>query len=137
MKPTRIFILLISLSSLLSIGATNSVGNPYLGNIPNITNKADIPNRLNSQIQISNSSGNQSCHLCNDIVHIIQVEIHIANTSIIIIEDIVRTFCHTLPFPAQKKECFTLLDNLSEIIKWLMDGLSPHDICVKLGFCKK
>ena len=86
-------------------------------------------------LNIHNST-NQTCHLCNDIVEIIQAEIHIANGSIVIIEDVIRVFCHTLLFPSAKKECFFILNNLKQIINWLIQGLTPNDICKKLGLCK-
>jgi hypothetical protein len=98
----------------------------YTSAIPDI----NIP-PVNSQ-----NTTNQTCHLCNDIVEIIQAEIKIANGSIAIIEDVIRAFCHTLIFPSAKKECFFILNSLQQIINWLIQGLTPNDICKKLGLCK-
>ena len=45
-------------------------------------------------------------------------------------------FCnHLTILPIQKKECLFLLDHIQDIINWIMQGISPGDICVKLGFC--
>ena len=37
--------------------------------------------------------------------------------------------------PFRKNECLFILDNLQNIINWLLDGLTPNDICVKIGLC--
>ncbi len=82
------------------------------------------------------SNGNTTCHLCQDIVQIIDAEIRIANGSIAIIEDVVRAFCHTLLIPASKTEWLYILSQLQNIINWLIHGISPKDICIKLGLCQ-
>ena len=78
---------------------------------------------------------NSTCTLCNDVVNIIDGEIHIVNSSINIIENVVRVFCHALIIPVAKKECNFLLDNIQIIINYLIQGLTPKSICEKLGFC--
>ena len=35
----------------------------------------------------------------------------------------------------QKKISFLHSGHIGDIINWIIDGLSPTDICVKLGFC--
>jgi len=82
------------------------------------------------------NSTNGTCTLCNDVVNIIDGEIHIANSSINIIENIVSVFCHSLIIPIAKKECNFLLDNIQTIINYLIQGLTPNSICEKLGLCK-
>ena len=116
-----------------------------LANKP-ITNNIKPSNHINqiNQIKpinpmmgiINHNQSNISCHLCSDIVNIIDAEIHLANGSINIIEEVIRVFCHTLLLPASKKECFYMLDHLNEIVSWLMNGLSPKSICIRLGLCK-
>ena len=83
----------------------------------------------------SDNINNKTCHLCNEIVDIIDAELNIANASIVIIEDIIKLFCHTIIIPTQKKECYDIVNNISNIINWLLDGLTPHEICQKIGFC--
>ena len=81
-------------------------------------------------------SNNTKCNLCKDVVDIIDAQIHVANSTIGIIEEIVKGFCnHLTILPIQKKECLFLLDHIQDIINWIMQGISPGDICVKLGFC--
>ena len=81
------------------------------------------------------ASNNTSCKLCTDIVDIINSELHLANSTINIIEEVVQTFCNHMIIPFRKHECLFILDNLQNIINWLLDGLSPNDICTKIGFC--
>lgn len=88
-----------------------------------------------SNISIISNINNKTCHLCNEIVDIIDAELNIANASIVIIEDIIKLFCHTIIIPTQKKECYNIVNNISNIINWLLDGLTPHEICQKIGFC--
>lgn len=83
------------------------------------------------------SQENQTCTLCTDIVNIIDAELHIINSSISIIENVVKLFCHTLILPSSRKECYFILDNIQNIVNWLVAGLSPKQICYRLGLCPK
>ena len=81
-------------------------------------------------------SNNTKCNLCKDVVEIIDSQIKVANSTIGIIEEIVKEFRnHLTILPIQKKECLFLLEHIQEIINFIIDGLSPKDICLKLGFC--
>lgn len=106
-------------------------------NIDKLYTKVEcLQQEINKQIPIiTNNSNNTSCNLCNDIVNIINGELHIANSTINIIEHIVKGFCSLIIIPLQKKECFFLLNHIQDIINMLINGLSPKDICIKLGFC--
>ena len=33
------------------------------------------------------------------------------------------------------EECIQIVDDISNITKWIIDGLYPKQICEKLGFC--
>lgn len=81
------------------------------------------------------NNSNSTCKLCTDIVNIIDYRINVSNSSINIIEDVVRGICHLILIPPQKKECFFILSKIQNIVNWILDGLSPGDICKKLGFC--
>ncbi len=80
---------------------------------------------------------NQTCTLCTDIVNIIDAELHIINSSISIIENVVKLFCHTLILPSSRKECYFILDNIQNIVNWLVAGRRPKQICYRLGLCPK
>ena len=86
-------------------------------------------------INYSIASNNTKCNLCKDVVNIIDSEVHLANSTINIIEEVVKTFCNHMIIPFRKNECLFILDNLQNIINWLLDGLSPNDICTKIGLC--
>jgi len=89
-----------------------------------------------NNVNLKNTT-NTTCSLCKDVVNIIDGEIHIANSTINIMEYIIKEICsHLIILPASKKECFFILDNITEIVNWLLKGFSPKDICVKLGLCK-
>ena len=82
------------------------------------------------------NNSNASCTLCNDVVNIIDLEMHIANSSISIIENIVSVFCHSLIIPIAEKECNFILDNMQTIINYLIERLTPKSVCKKIGLCK-
>ena len=86
-------------------------------------------------INYSIALNNTKCNLCKDVVNIIDSEVHLANSTINIIEEVVKTFCNHMIIPFRKNECLFILDNLQNIINWLLDGLTPNDICVKIGLC--
>jgi hypothetical protein len=83
-------------------------------------------------------SGNtsDSCKLCTDIVGIIQGEIKISNSSIAILEKLIGAICHAIIIKPEREECLALDNDISNITKWLIDGLYPKDICEKLHFCQ-
>mgnify|MGYP001377618769 CR=1 FL=1 len=111
MNKNNILLLLIFISSLTYCN-TQSIDNNYISN--NTT----------------------ECKVCTDIVGIINGEIHIANSSISIIENIVKEFCsHLIIIPIFKKECNFIINNIQKIINYLLEGLSPKDICIKLNLC--
>ena len=93
---------------------------------------------INYSVSYSIDSNNTKCNLCKDVINIIDAQIHLANSTISIIEQIVKGFCNDLTIlPIQKKECLFLLEHIQDIINWIMEGLSPGDICNKFGFCKQ
>lgn len=90
---------------------------------------------LLSIISYSIASNNTKCNLCKDLVNIIDNEIHLANSTINIIEEIVKEACNHMIIPFRKNECLFILDNLQDIIDWLLDGFTPSNICMKIGLC--
>ena len=75
------------------------------------------------------------CIFCTDLVDIIELEMNISNISINIIEQIINATCNMIIIQPQKKECNEIIDKISNITKWIIDGLYPKDICKKLGLC--
>ena len=116
---------------ILCISFVNSYPSNMNGNLPIKIN--DIHSNIDKNF--FNNQTNSSCSLCNDIVGIINGELHIANSTINIIENIVSHICSLIIIPIQKKECFFLLQHIQNIIDMLIEGLSPKDICIKLKFC--
>ena len=78
---------------------------------------------------------NISCTLCTDLVDIVKEEMKVSNSSINIIEEIINATCHTIIIKPQREECIDIVDSISDITKWIIDGLYPKQICEKLGFC--
>ena len=78
---------------------------------------------------------NISCTLCTDLVDIVKEEMKMSNSSINIIEEIINATCHTIIIKPQREECIDIVDSISDITKWIIDGLYPKQICEKLGFC--
>lgn len=80
------------------------------------------------------NSTNQTCQDCEILVHIIQHQITTANATLQDIIKLVQDVCQKLDSPAGK-ECLYIVDQIQQIIKWIVDGLSFQQICQKLGFC--
>lgn len=78
---------------------------------------------------------NVTCTACIDVVDLIKAEMKIYNSSITIIEDTIKAVCHTIIIKLERLECLSIANDISNITKWLMDGLYPKDICEKLHFC--
>lgn len=77
------------------------------------------------------------CEFCKVVIGYIRHEITVANDTVHEIEDIVKLLCDTLGIGPIKAECNMILDDIDEIVNWILDGLLPKDICQKLDMCKK
>ena len=73
-----------------------------------------------------------SCDLCKDLVGIIERQ---SNSSINIIEKIIHDICETIIIKPEKDECLLIADDIHNITQWIIDGLHPGEICVKLHLC--
>lgn len=87
-----------------------------------------------STIPLIYSIGN-NCSLCKDIVNIIEDEIKFSNKTINIIEKGINATCHMIIIKPERDECIAIVDDISLIVKWLINGLYPNQICEKLHFC--
>jgi hypothetical protein len=85
------------------------------------------------QNQVSNST-NQTCQDCEILVHLIQHQMTVANKTLADIIIAVKDVCQQLHSPSGK-ECLIIIDEIKQIIDWIMNGLSFKQICQKLGFC--
>jgi hypothetical protein len=75
------------------------------------------------------------CDVCEDLVGIIEGEMKIYNSSINIIEKVMHDVCETIIIKPEREECLTIVNDIHNITQWIMDGLYPKDICIKLGLC--
>ena len=85
------------------------------------------------QNPVSNST-NQTCQDCEFLVHLIQHQMSVANQTLSDIITVVKDVCQRLHSPSGK-ECLIVIDDVQQIINWIMNGLSFRQICQKLGFC--
>lgn len=75
------------------------------------------------------------CSLCKTAVKIVDYEIQKFNTSIVVVEKIVADLCCLIGGEPVYKECLPLLEKIQDIINWILKGLTPGQICQKLGMC--
>ena len=85
------------------------------------------------QNQVSNST-NQTCQDCEFLVHLIQHQMSVANQTLSNIIVIVKDVCQRL-HSSSGKECLIIIDDIQQVIDWIIHGLSFRQICQKLGFC--
>ena len=75
------------------------------------------------------------CKVCREITSIIQDEINISNSSIVVAEDIVKFVCDTTLSKKDKVYCDEILNDIKQIQKYIIDGLNTTQICKKIGMC--
>ncbi len=75
------------------------------------------------------------CELCLDLVGIVQAQMKLSNASINVIEKAINMTCHMIVIKPERQECIDIVNEISNISKWIIDGLYPKDICVKMGLC--
>ena len=80
------------------------------------------------------NSTNQTCQDCEFLVHLIQHQMGMANKTIEDIITLIKDVCQNLHSPSGK-ECLIIIDDVQQIINWIVDGLSFQQICQKLGLC--
>jgi len=91
-------------------------------------------NKLILQNNDYGNSTNQTCQDCEFLVHLIQHQMGVANKTLEDIITLIKDVCQNLHSPSGK-ECLLIIDDVQQIIKWIMDGLSFKEICHKLGLC--
>lgn len=80
-------------------------------------------------------SHSTECELCLDLVGIVQAQMKLSNASINVIEKAMNTTCHMIIIKPERQECIEIVNEISNISKWIIDGLYPKDICQKLHLC--
>lgn len=115
MNTTTIFYLLLSITLINAIDI-----NPL-----NITKK--------QHIQLQNVTS--ECELCESVVAIIDFEIKFSNSTIHFVEELLKVLCTLEPEP-YKDECLEIVKDFDLVVQWILDGLSPNDVCTKLHLCQ-
>ena len=75
------------------------------------------------------------CTICKEITNIIQDEIGISNSSIVVAENIVKFICDTTLPKKDKVYCDEILNDIEQIQKYIINGLNTTQICKKIGMC--
>ena len=121
MKYTLLLLSLISISYSLPL---RDKPVKYLGSM-------DIDNDLDIHYDFSNIS----CNECLRLVELISYDVKVENKTITSILNIVKTICLHLIGPTAK-QCYNIASDIENIVKLINAGLSPPNICSKLGFCQ-
>ena len=90
--------------------------------------------QVNTHVTQFPNATNQTCQECEKLVEIISIEEHKMNHTLAEIIKIVRDICQDIGGPSGK-ECIFVVNNIQEIVNWITAGLTPNNICHKLGFC--
>ena len=77
---------------------------------------------------------NNSCHLCEEIIDVVEKDVNVFNRTITDIIVVIRDICQDVPGPSGK-ECIYILDNMQQIMRWVTGGMNSSTICHKIGFC--
>ena len=77
---------------------------------------------------------NNSCHFCEELIGVVEKDANLFNKTISDIIIVIKDICNDVSGPSGK-ECIFILNNIQQIMKWVMSGISPHGICSKLGLC--
>jgi len=79
---------------------------------------------------------NNTCEMCESLVKIIDYDLKKDNKTIQDILKFVENVCSHVVGPSAK-ECLIIVKNIENIVNWINKGFDPHEICLKLQFCKK
>ena len=80
-------------------------------------------------------STSDPCEMCQDVVNLVDGEIKVYNASVTIIEQVVKAICDAILIKPEREECLAIDGAISNITKWLANGLDPKQICEKLHIC--
>ena len=75
------------------------------------------------------------CDICEVIVNIIDAGVKEGNETLKDIEKIIEDLCRILGGKLISKECNFIIDDINDIINWILDGYDPKNICQKLKLC--
>ncbi|KAF0692622.1 Aste57867_16325 [Aphanomyces stellatus] len=73
-----------------------------------------------------------SCELCERTVTMIENTFDKQALALEIVEEALKVLCDYLP---ESTKCKVLETNFDAIVDWLKQGLSPHNICIKISMC--
>lgn len=114
---------------LLSLFTLFSVVNGY-NNTSTYNNTTMMPFLNNSVLEPE-----PLCKVCRVIVDEIRWELNVSNKTINHTEQIIKELCKVLGNNITKRECYNIVNDIDRIKNWIIDGLTPDKICIKLGLC--
>lgn len=77
------------------------------------------------------------CEVCKSITNIVEDQILITNSSLYAIEEIVKFICDvSLKNSTEKLYCNEILGNITQIQKWVIQGLNTSQICHNIHMCQ-
>ena len=116
---------------ILSLFTLFSVVNGY-NNTSTYNNTTMIP-FLNNGIPVPEPE--PLCKVCRDIVDVIRWELNVSNKTINQTEQIIKALCKELGNNITRRECYNIVNDIDRIKNWIISGLTPDKICIKLGLC--
>ena len=77
------------------------------------------------------------CEICKFASGIVRYEVKMSNSTLTLIEDIVKDLCYLVGGKPVYKECNEFCNNIQKIANWIENGLNNTQICEKLCMCKQ
>lgn len=81
------------------------------------------------------ASDGLGCDVCEAVVGLVRFEVKTFNSSIVTVEKLVADLCCAIGGEPVYKECIPIIDKIQELVDWILHGVTPDQICQKLGIC--
>ena len=95
----------------------------------------DLTNNSNfTLLNLSNTTTNVTCSLCQFLVNVIDAEIKHGNNTINEITQIIKNICSVIEGPSGNT-CVLVVENIQKIIDWITQGMTDSKICYQLHLC--
>ena len=98
----------------------NMSANKCTSFVKNLTNETSLMN-------------NVDCLVCKAIASIVYFQVKIANSTIEVIEKLVKDLCSAFPYATN--ECNFFLKHIEQMVQFVLKGLTPGQICNELKYC--
>ena len=92
----------------------------------------DIPADESENTRVLTDKG---CFICKSVVEFLSVQIKFGNSTVQTLTKIADSICHKVAGPTGQFDCDTITGNISKIMFWLSEKMSPSQICMNLGLC--